>query len=104
MVHFLIFLFVAPQDLRFVVRAVYDVVDKWEGIALCLRVKDVHQIKRNYRGAGKRMIAVLSAWLQGHTQDDEPPSWKKAVWVVADRVGGDNRAHAERILLNYDSE
>ena len=86
------------------VRAVCDVVDKWEGIALCLRVKDIDKIKRNYRGAGKRMIAVLSAWLRGRTQDDEPPSWKMVVWVVADRVGGDNPAHAERILLNYDGK
>ena len=85
-------------------RAVHDVVDKWEGIALCLRVKDIDKIKRDYRGAGKRMIAVLSAWLRGQTQDDEPPSWKMVVWVVADRVGGDNPAHAERILLNYDSK
>ena len=86
------------------VKAVHDVVDKWEGIALCLRVKDIDKIKRNYRGAGKRMIAVLSAWLRGQTQDDEPPSWKKVVKVVADRVGGDNPAHSERILLNYDSK
>ena len=96
--------FAAPRDLRFVVRAVHDVADKWEGIALCLRVKDIDQIKRNYRGAGKRMIAVLSAWLRGKTLDNEPPSWKKVVWVVADRVGGDNPAHAERILLNYESK
>ena len=86
------------------VRAVHDVVDKWEGIALCLRVKNIDKIKRDYRGAGKRMIAVLSAWLRGQTQDDEPPSWKKVVWVVADRVGGDNPAHAARILLNYESK
>ena len=85
-------------------RAVHVVVDKWEGIALCLRVKDIDKIKRDYRGAGKRMIAVLIAWLRGQTLGYEPPSWKKVVWVVADRVGGDNLAHTKRILLNYESK
>ena len=86
------------------VRAIHDVVDKWEGIALRLRVKNIDKIKRDYRGAGKRMIAVLSAWLRGQTQDDEPPSWKKVVWVVADCGGGNEPAHAEHILLNYESK
>ena len=85
-------------------RAVHDVVGKWKGIARCLRVKDIDQIEKDYRGVGKRMIAVLSAWLQGQTLDNEPPSWKKVVWVVADHVGGGNPAHAEHIFLNYHSE
>ena len=85
-------------------RAVHDVVDKWEGIALCLKVKNIDQIKKDYHGTGKRMIAALSAWLQGETRDNETRSWKKVVSVVADCVGGDNPAHAEHILLNYHSE
>ena len=87
-------------------RAVHDVVDKWEGIALCLKVETIDKIKKEYRGPEKRMIAILSAWLNGQTLEGKAPklSWKSVVRVVADRVGGENPAHAERILLNYNSK
>ena len=95
----------AKRDLRFVVRAVHDVVDKWEGIALSLKVETIDKIKKEYRGPEKRMIAILSAWLNGQTLKESPYlTWKSVVRVVADRGGGDNPSHAVRILLNYDSK
>jgi len=88
-----------------VVRAVHDVVGKWEGIALCLKVETIDKIRREYRGPEKRMIAILSAWLNGQSLEGAPNlTWKSVVRVVADRVGGENPAHAECILLNYNSK
>ena len=95
----------AKRDLRFVVRALHDVVSNWEGIALCLKVETIDKIKKEYRGPEKQMIAILSAWLNGQTLKESPNlTWKSVVRVVADRVGGENPAHAERILLNYNSK
>jgi len=100
-----VYFLAAKQDLRFVVRALHDVVSNWEGIALCLKVETIDKIKKEYRGPEKRMIAILSAWLNGQTLKESPKlTWKSVVRVVADRVGGENPAHAERILLNYNSK
>ena len=98
--------FAADRDLRFVVRAVHEVVGNWEGIALCLKVTTIDNIKKLYRGPEKRMIAVLSAWLKGQTIEGKAPSlsWRSVVWVVADRVGGENPAHAQHILLKHSSK
>ena len=87
-------------------RAVNDVVRNWEGIAHCLKVETIERIKEAYQGPERQMIAILSAWLNGQTLEGKAPklSWKSVVRVVADRVGGDNPAHAERILLNYNSK
>ena len=87
-------------------RALHDVVSNWEGIALCLKVEIIDKIKREYKVPEKRMIAILSAWLNGQTLEGKASdlTWKSVVWVVADRVGGQNPAHAERILLNYNSK
>ena len=87
-------------------RAVHEVVGNWEGIALCLKVTTIDEIKNLHRRPEKRMIAVLSAWLRGQTIKGRAPSlsWKSVVWVVADRVGGENPAHAEHILLNHSSK
>lgn len=87
-------------------RAVYDVVDKWESVARFLQVKAIDQIREDYQGEEERMTAVLSAWLKGETQEGKAPSpsWKSVVWVVADRDGGDNPTLAEHIVQNSSSK
>ena len=56
------------------VRAVHDVVDKWESIARFLQVKAIDQIREDYQGEEEQMTAVLSAWLKGETQEGKAPS------------------------------
>lgn len=87
-------------------RAVHDVVDKWESVARFLQVKTIDKIREKYEEAEKRMIAVLNAWLKGETREGKAPSpsWKSVVWVVADRDGGDNPTLAEHIVQNYSSK
>ena len=46
------------------------------------------------------MIAILSAWLNGQTLKESPNlTWKSEVWVAADRMGRENPAQCERIIL-----
>lgn len=86
-------------------RAVHDVVDKWESIARFLQVKAIDQIREGYQGEEERMTAVFSAWLRETREGKAPtPSWKSVVWVVADRDGGDNPTLAQRIVQNYSSK
>lgn len=83
-------------------RGVRDVVDKWDGIASCLKVKTIDKIRIEYWRAERQMIAVLSTWLKGQTLEGRVlnPSWKGIVQIVADRVGEEDPTHTEHTALN----
>ena len=97
------FSFAADQGLRFVMRAVHDVVDNWEGIVSCLRVKTVENIKRECQRAERWMIAILSPCLKTQILEHKAPnpSWKR---IVADHIEEEDPAHANDIVLNYNGK
>ena len=102
--HIYLFIHTEIEDLRYVVRVLQPLENKWENIGTVLRVRNLDTIKKKFPTEPQRcLIAMLSDWLNGQydTQRGKPPSWWMVVFALADRGGGDNRQRAEYVAKNH---
>ena len=99
---------IAINDLRYVVRAMYPLAEKWKEIGQTLGVRNLEATEKKFQGDPERCwIAMLGDWL--HEQYDKHvnpdlPSWWKVVWVTVDPQGGDKLQRARFIANNYRGE
>ena len=73
------------------------------GSRLHLKNDQLNVIGSGNPGAAQAMEAVIVEWLNKNynTQRFGPPTWKALVAAVANTLGGNNKAEAERIASKH---
>lgn len=98
--------FSVMDDLGYVLRVLYDagMVPVWLAIGQTLTVPDseLNIINFKFKGYPKLcLLHMIVAWLRGNSKLEEPPSWWRLVWAIADRHGGDNPLKAKYIAAKF---
>ena len=96
----------AEKDAHDVLREVDQVACKWSSLcrALGLQSHQISKIKAEHlNNPGDCLGAAVDNWLQRNYnyQESGSPTWKMLVKAVADEVGGNNNALAERIAKKH---
>ena len=97
------------NDFMDVKLAVYDVMDRWQGVAhaIGLSPSQVRTIQAQHPGNIEGCLdESLYVWLRRAHNEEKfgPPTWKKLVEAVAARAGGQNRAVSLEIAKEHTSE
>ena len=97
------------NDFMDVKLAVYDVMDRWQGVAhaIGLNPSQVRTIQAQHPGNIEGCLdESLYVWLRRAHNEEKfgPPTWKKLVEAVAARAGGQNRAVSLEIAKEHTSE
>lgn len=87
------------SDLGYVLRILHEkgLLASWKQIGQTLKV-DVSAI---HGDPSLCLLQVVAAWLRGETRLEDPPSWWRVVWAVADKLGGNKYRQAREIALRY---
>ena len=96
------------DDLHNVLKALLEVISKWEmiGIAFGLKPSKIEEIEAERSNLKGRLVDVLKNWLKRCYNVDKfgVPSWRKVVEVVADPGAGENLVLAKTIAEAHQCE
>ena len=98
-------MYVGSDDLYEVKGEVVSVAARWKDLGLALRLEPdrLNVIEGENRRMDDCLTEVLSLWLKKMYDYERlgDPSWQLLARAVADPVGGNNPALAERIVKKY---